>query len=101
MAEKTNFVDTIHCMSKAHCNTCRNKEGGRPWRKGLTSLFVLPDDKVDFECPYGKDWGDSQGPQIQHDFNAQTANAPKQQSAPSNTGCGRCSRAAASRKKKQ
>lgn len=51
------FVTTVHCTSKLHCKTCRNKDGGRNWRQSLSKNFELPDNNVDFECPYGLQWG--------------------------------------------
>lgn len=62
MSTKQSFADTVHCLSRAHCATCRNLEEGRNWRKSLVSLFVLPNNEIDFKCPYGKDWGDSGTP---------------------------------------
>ena len=102
MAEKTDFTDTIHCMSKSHCNTCRNLEGGREWRKNLMSLFVLPGDNVDFKCPYGKEWGEVVAPPQQTTVNGAASprgSAPKTAGAPQTAsgGCG-CSRAAAAKK---
>ncbi len=100
MAEKTNFTDTIHCLSRAHCNTCRNLEGGRTWRKSLTSLFVLPDEKVDFECPYGKKWEETtqpKGARVVNGAGAPQGASPTGSSTTQTGGCG-CSRAAAARK---
>jgi len=51
-----NFIDTIHCKSRSHCLTCRQKEEGRDFRESLYQNFKLPDNKIDFECPYGKKW---------------------------------------------
>ena len=50
------FTDSVTCTSQAHCNLCRNKEEGRTWRQSLTAAYSLPEDQVDFECPYGKAW---------------------------------------------
>jgi hypothetical protein len=58
------FVLSNHCKSEAHCATCRDLEGdGRRWRKNLTKYFLLPDDNIDFECPYGKKWNNGAVPQ--------------------------------------
>jgi hypothetical protein len=54
------FEDTEHCLGESHCGTCRDREGGREWRQGLMGLFVLPNDAVDFVCPYGKGWEEGQ-----------------------------------------
>lgn len=56
--EKANFTDTIHCLGRRHCNNCRNLEEGHNWRRNLLKLYVLPNNNVDFECPYGKKWGE-------------------------------------------
>lgn len=58
MDTKPIFVDTIHCLSRKHCDTCRNLEGGRKWRGSIKELFVIPNESVDFQCPYGKEWHD-------------------------------------------
>jgi hypothetical protein len=56
------FVLTSHCQSRAHCSTCRDKEGGRAWRKSTGQVYTLPEapagavDPSDFECPYGLPW---------------------------------------------
>jgi hypothetical protein len=50
------FVITAHCTSRLHCRVCRNKEGGRIWRQSLAKNFTLPDNNIDFECPYGLQW---------------------------------------------
>lgn len=54
------FIQTVHCTSRAHCKTCRNFGGGRGWRTSLSKLFNLPNNKVDFECPFGKPWDNVQ-----------------------------------------
>lgn len=51
------FILTSHCTGKAHCVTCRNKDGGHKWREDLTKTFKLPDNNIDFECPHGVPWG--------------------------------------------
>jgi hypothetical protein len=52
--QKPEFIRSFHCRSEAHCNTCRDRVGGREWRKSQSSLYVLPNNEVDFECPFGK-----------------------------------------------
>jgi len=52
-----NFFKTAHCTSRVHCGTCRNKEGGRSWRKQILSVFKDTDAPEDFECPHGLSWG--------------------------------------------
>lgn len=92
-----NFVDTEHCLSKAHCTTCRDLVGGYQWRNSLKSLFVLPNDQIDFECPYGKKWGDEgMTPKM---TTAATGKVPEA-AAQTEGGCG-CSRRAATRKGRQ
>jgi hypothetical protein len=56
MDKSEEFIYTQHCRSKIHCGVCRDLQGGREWRQGLTELFVLPNDEVDFECPLKKAW---------------------------------------------
>lgn len=43
------------CQSGVHCRTCRDKEGGRDWRRSLTC--EIPG-KPDFECPLGVQWNE-------------------------------------------
>jgi hypothetical protein len=45
------------CKGRAHCGTCRNREGGRAWRESLGVAFILPAGAPDFPCPYGVPWG--------------------------------------------
>ena len=45
------------CKDRTCCKTCRDKEGGRPWRESVRRVFDLPGGTVDFECPHGKPWG--------------------------------------------
>jgi hypothetical protein len=47
----------VICASRAHCPTCRNKDGGRAWRESLAQAFIVPGDAPDFTCPYGLEWG--------------------------------------------
>ena len=58
----TSFFQTIHCQSKAHCQICRNHDGGRAWRKQILSIFKTEVGE-DFECPEGFAWGISEPPQ--------------------------------------
>lgn len=51
------FCETRHCLSRKHCATCRDLEGGRTWRESLRKAFTLPDDATDFPCPHGLPWG--------------------------------------------
>ena len=55
------FVLTNHCKTKVHCKACRSKEGGRQWRTSLKKMFQLPEDNVDFECPWGEAWIEETG----------------------------------------
>ncbi|MBI5725221.1 MAG: hypothetical protein HZA50_14775 [Planctomycetes bacterium] len=53
------FFETIHCTSRVHCRTCRDREGGQAWRRAILRMFPLPDpviaDKY-FDCPAGLPW---------------------------------------------
>ena len=51
------FVENGACKSGVHCQTCRDKDGGRGFRIGLGNAFKMPDDAPDFVCPHGKEWG--------------------------------------------
>jgi len=54
------FFDSGHCVSRAHCAICRDRESGRTWRRLLQGAF--PDlHQADFDCPQGLPWGT--GPQ--------------------------------------
>lgn len=48
------FVHSLHCLSEAHCRTCRSLRDGRQWRRSIMRRFAVPDNDVDFSCPYGK-----------------------------------------------
>jgi len=54
------FQDTFACKSRAHCVTCRYREGGRAWREGLGAKWLMPDGAPDFECPFGVAWNISE-----------------------------------------
>jgi len=43
------FFNSVHCLSGAHCRTCRRD---RHWRKSMMEFFS-DIDKVDFECKWG------------------------------------------------
>jgi len=49
------FFDSTHCSSGSHCKKCRDKDGGRKFRKSLRVVFE-DIDTDDFECPAGKEW---------------------------------------------
>lgn len=51
------FIDTIHCRSRVHCRTCRERDGGRPWRIAMADRFTVPGDVPDWPCPHGLPWG--------------------------------------------
>ena len=55
------FFQTIHCLSRQHCQMCRNKESGRSWRNQLLKIFKTPNASEDFECPFGVPWGAKSG----------------------------------------
>ena len=48
------FVLTPHCRREAHCERCRNLEGGLIWRKGIAERFAV--ESVDWPCPKGHPW---------------------------------------------
>jgi hypothetical protein len=50
------FVLSTHCLSKVHCDLCRSKVNGKFWREKLSERYELPDNNIDFTCPYGKLW---------------------------------------------
>ena len=59
------FVQTGVCTSRANCPTCRDPgEVGRTWRLSLAKVFELPDDDVNFDCPYGVPWGEGEKHQV-------------------------------------
>lgn len=45
------------CNLVVHCNVCRDRKGGRAWRKEISKVFSVPAGWPDFECPLGKPWG--------------------------------------------
>lgn len=97
------FVLTNHCTSRAHCNTCRDLDGGRSWREGLKKYFHLPQDTVDFTCPHGLQWKQS-GEKIEVPYpqvkNTPVNPVPKTGSTPPvKTGCAPCARKANQSKK--
>ena len=49
------FTDSVHCTSGAHCGTCRDREGGRAWRRQIAAAFGLS--SVNWLCPQDKPWG--------------------------------------------
>ena len=51
-----NFAETTACLQEVHCITCRNRENGYKFRESLSKAFKLPNDEINFECPYGKEW---------------------------------------------
>jgi len=53
------FFDTIHCTGGVHCPTCRDRGGGRHFRRAMAKRFGL--DEVDFDCPHGRPWGAKKG----------------------------------------
>jgi len=44
------FTTTYHCLSRAHCNACRNDAA---WRAAMAKSFIMPD-----ECPHPPGLGD-------------------------------------------
>jgi len=51
------FTKTAHCRSGVHCRTCRDREGGRRWRRSIAAHFEVPGGIADFPCPRGRPWG--------------------------------------------
>ena len=49
------FCESAHCHVGAHCCVCRDKEGGRRWRRLIAQRFEA--DGVDWPCPHGNPWG--------------------------------------------
>jgi hypothetical protein len=45
------------CARRLHCETCRDRETGREWRKSLGQYFEVPAGAPDFDCPHGLAWG--------------------------------------------
>ena len=56
MPAKIKFIETAHCLGRGHCYICRNRIDGRQWRAVVASAFEVPDNKVDFECPFKMAW---------------------------------------------
>jgi hypothetical protein len=54
MGDKPVFFANDICTSRRHCQTCRARHAGRPWRNALRRIFRLPGN--DFDCPEGKPW---------------------------------------------
>ena len=54
---KPRLTDSTHCRSRAHCETCRDREGGRATRAHWAKRYALPGGAVDFACPFGGKWG--------------------------------------------
>jgi hypothetical protein len=52
-----NFYTSLHCTSRAHCNTCRDLKDGAKFREQLKEISSDLS-TVDFECPIGKKWGE-------------------------------------------
>jgi hypothetical protein len=43
------FTASFDCLSRKHCKTCRDREGGRQWRESMGAPKG--------ECPHGVPWG--------------------------------------------
>lgn len=50
------FADTKPCQSGGHCQVCRDRERGRPFRLAVIQEFEVPENILDFECPHGIPW---------------------------------------------
>ncbi len=53
---KVPFINTNHCKSRIHCRTCRDLTAGREWRRQRCERYDPPENKIDFDCPFGKRW---------------------------------------------
>jgi hypothetical protein len=51
------FSETPTCKSGLHCQTCRDRDGGRALRIQWGQHFIMPAGGEQFACPHGKDWG--------------------------------------------
>jgi len=49
------FIESAHCSYNSRCKTCRDAASVE-FRKSLTNICDLPDDNVNFDCPYGMAW---------------------------------------------
>ena len=49
------FSETNHCRSGSHCSQCRDLEAGRSFRESIVEKYPMKG--VDFECPFGGEWG--------------------------------------------
>jgi hypothetical protein len=85
------FVLSTHCTSKVHCGTCRSKMGGSKWRASLKEIFELPNNDIDFECPYGMQWTE---PQVLSHKPKMSALQQQRESGSRGGGCG-CSKSGA------
>lgn len=45
------------CASGLHCTACRDRDGGREFRRTTTEAFGLAGDALEGECWAGKRWG--------------------------------------------
>lgn len=55
---KKEFASSFECMSRAHCISCRDTSNrGQQFRKSLLNVFILPENRQEFECPHSVPWG--------------------------------------------
>ena len=60
---KEEFILTSHCQLQLHCATCRRSSAyGVKWRRDLRKAFELPDNEINFDCPFGARWDTVTGP---------------------------------------
>jgi hypothetical protein len=50
------YTDTHQCKSKINCIPCRSFP---TFRKQIATMFELPDDNINFKCPYGENFKDN------------------------------------------
>ena len=54
----TEFIKLRICKKRVACRHCRNQhENGERFRTRIRRMFSVPEDKLDWECPYGIPWG--------------------------------------------
>lgn len=55
------FVESEMCLSRKHCNICRQKHGGLEWRKLVGRLHEIENEN--FSCPQGLPWIEGEVPE--------------------------------------
>jgi hypothetical protein len=52
-----NYILSDACRGKLHCTRCRSKSKGRLFREHLFNYLTIKIPCVDFDCPFGYEWG--------------------------------------------